>query len=71
MKITFIENIPWLQRVVEYRLIDSKRMTKRDEYKGLEFFKRGDYKSKRENFLEHSMLALLSSVWWRGLQLYL
>ena len=44
-----------------YRLVDSKWMTKRDGYKGLEFFERGDYKNKRENSLEHSLLTLLSS----------
>ena len=35
-------------------------MTQRDEYKGLEFLKEEIMKA-RENFLEHSMLALLSS----------
>ena len=35
-------------------------MTKRDGYKGLEFFERGDYKSKRE-FFRTLLLAFLSS----------
>ena len=39
MKITFIENILWLQRVVEYKLVDNRGMTKRDWYKWLEFLK--------------------------------
>ena len=43
LKILFIENIPWLQRVVEYKLVDSKGMTQSDEYKGLDF-ERGNYK---------------------------
>ena len=33
LKITFIENRPWLQRVIEYRLVDSRMMTKIDKYK--------------------------------------
>ena len=33
LKITFIENRLWLQRVVEYRLVDNRAMTKIDEYK--------------------------------------
>ena len=37
-------------------------MTKKDEYKGLKLFEKGDYKSKREIFLKHSMFALLSSI---------
>ena len=75
MKILFIENVPWLQRV-EYKLVDSREMTQRDEYKGLELLKE---EITRENFLEHSMLGSwvlellnsLNSAWWRGLQLYL
>ena len=60
MKINFIENIPWVQRVVDYRLVDNRGMTKGDEYKGLEFLKEEITKA-REGILEHSMHALLSS----------
>ena len=60
MKINFIENIPWIQRVVDYRLVDNQGMTKGDEYKGLAFLKEEITKA-RERILEHSMLALLSS----------
>ena len=60
MKINLIENIPWIQRVVDYRLVDNRGMTKGDEYKGLEFLKEEITKA-RERILEHSMLALLSS----------
>ena len=45
MKILFIENIPWLQRVDEYKLVDSRGMTQIDEYNRL---KEENYK--RENF---------------------
>ena len=39
MKILFTENIPWLQRVVEYKLVDSRWMIQSDEYKWLEILK--------------------------------
>ena len=48
MKITFIENIPWLQRVVDYRLADSRGMTKGNEYKGLGFWKERLQKLERD-----------------------
>ena len=53
MKILFIENVPWLQRVVEYKLVDNRGMNQRDEYKWLEFLKE---EITIENFLERSML---------------
>ena len=47
MKILFIKNIPWLQRVVEYKLVDSRGITQSDEYKGLDFLKRKLQKQER------------------------
>ena len=45
MKILFIENIPLLQRVDEYKLVDRIRMTQIDECNRLneENYKRGNF----------------------------
>ena len=45
MKILFIENIPWLQRVDEYNLVDSRGMPQSDEYNRL-----NEENYKREKF---------------------
>ena len=58
LKILFIENIPWLQKVDDYRLVDSRRMT--------QVMNTTDWKKKitRENFfwtLKFFLLLKLSS----------
>ena len=48
LKILFIENIPWLQKVDEYKLVGSRGMTQSNEYKGLEFLK--EENTRKRNF---------------------
>ena len=58
MKILFIENIPWLQRVDEYKLVDSKEMTQIDEYNRLneENYKRYFFELSISHYLKLSCL---------------
>ena len=58
LKILFIENIPWLQRVDEYKLVDSKEMTQIDEYNRLneENYKRYFFELSISHYLKLSCL---------------
>ena len=62
LKILFIENIPWLQRVVEYKLVDSRGMTQSDESLYTHHIKFNNSKLDEEMSQIENQLKNLSSV---------